>query len=54
MLPETFTIDSLNAYIDMTALPTVLEARLSAFWSVPPKLQGREERYLEDETLFEC
>ena len=54
VLPETLSIDSLNAYIDMTTLPTVFEARLPAFWSVPPKLQGSEEMYLEDETPFEC
>ena len=27
VLPETFTVNSLNAYIDMTTLPTVSEAR---------------------------
>ena len=31
VLPDTFLIDSLNAYIDMTTLPTVFEARLPAF-----------------------
>jgi len=87
VLPETFSIDSLNDYIsvfmttdtlrtsqlfedfatinykdcfevkwfkDMTTLPTVFEARLPTFWPVPPKLQSREEVYLEDETPFEC
>ena len=70
VLPETFSIDSLNAHIkvfmttdtlrisqlfkDMTTLPTVFEARLPAFWSLPPKLQNREEVYLEDEMPFEC
>ena len=71
MLPETFPIDSLGAYTnvsmttdtlrtfqlhedfatidfkdcfevkDMATLPSVSEARLLAFWSVPPKLQPR-------------
>ena len=53
VLPETFLIDSLNAYIDMTTLPTVFEARQPAFWSVPPSF-SREELYLKDETPFEC
>ena len=35
---------------DMT---TVFEARLPAFWSVPPSF-SREEVCLEDETPFEC
>ena len=76
VLPETFLIDSLNAYInvfmttntmrtfqlfkdfaainfkdcfevnwpnDMTTLASVFEVRLSAFRSVPPKLQPRED-----------
>ena len=38
----------------MTTLPTMFQGRLPAFWSVPSKLQGREEIYLEDETPFEC
>ena len=39
---------------DMTTLPIVFEARLPAFWAVPPKLQSREEVYLKYETPFEC
>ena len=70
VLPETFSIDSLSAYISVfirtdtlrtfqlfkgtTILPTVFEARLSALWPVPPMLQSREEVYLGDETPFEC
>ena len=42
-----------NRVKDMTALPTVFEARLSAFWFVPPRI-SREELYLEGETPFEC
>ena len=53
VLTETLSIDSLNTYIDMTTWPTVFEARLPAFWSVPSKLQARKEVYLEDETSKE-
>ena len=74
LLPETFSVDSLNAYgnvfmatytlrtfqlfkdfatlnfkdcfevkwlMGMTTLPAVSEARLFAYWSVPPKFQPR-------------
>ena len=40
--PSTSKIDSrLSGPWNMTVLPTVSEARLLAFWSVPPKLQPR-------------
>ena len=67
VFPETFSIDSVNAYIhvlmttdtlwtsqlfkDMTTLPTMFEARLPAFWSVPTNF-SRDEVCLEDETPF--
>ena len=50
----TDTLRTFQLSKDMTILPTVFEARLPALWPVPPKLQSREEVYLEDETPFEC
>ena len=53
MTTDTLWISQL--FKDMTTLPpTVFEARLPAFWSVPPKVQNRQEVYLEDEMPFEC
>ena len=53
VLRETFTVDSLNGYIDATTLPTVFELRMPALWPVPPSC-SREEVCLEDETQVEC
>ena len=50
----TDTLWTSQLFKDMTTLPTVFDARLPAFRSVLPKLQSREEVYLEDETSFEC
>ena len=44
------TTDTLK---DLTTLPIMFEARLLAFWSVPPSI-SREEVCLKDETTFEC
>ena len=81
VLPETFSINSLNACINVFMTTdtlrtsqlfedfatinykdcfevkwskdmTVFEARLPAFWPMPPKLQSPEEVYLKDETPF--
>ena len=66
MLPETFPIDSLSAYtnVSMTTdtlrtsqlfknLPTVFEVRMPTLWPVPPR-SSPEEVFLEDETPYEC
>ena len=49
MITDTLWISQL--FKDMT---TVFEARLPAFWSVPPELQDQEELHLKVETLLEC
>ena len=50
----TDTLRTCQLFKDMTTLPIVFEAGLPAFQPVPPKLQSREEVYLQDETSFEC
>ena len=53
-LPETFTVDSLNANIDMITLPTVFEARLLAFWSVPPKVSAERSSKMRRHSSVGC
>ena len=50
---RTDTLRTFQLFNDTIILPTVFEARLLALWPVSPKLQSREEVYIEDETLFE-
>ena len=54
VLPETISIDSLNAYIDMTTLPTVFEAGLPAFWSVPPSFSREEVSKMRRHSSVGC
>ena len=49
----TDTLRTFQLFNDTIILPTAFEARLLALWPRPPKLQSREEVYIEDETLFE-
>ena len=48
------TTDTLWISLLFKDMTTVFEARLPAFWSVPPELQDQEEVHIKDETPLEC